>query len=129
VPPNFSLNPDASPAAFALGVLPVNANYKPLAFAAAIFLVLAVLFLVSVAFLHAAHLSASMGAALAFLPYLAALASGALLGHAARVRVLAQPDAPDHDFFLPNLSAARRLPCTLGVAQRAHHGGYRDALP
>jgi hypothetical protein len=68
----------------------VNTNYKPLAFASAIFLVLAVVFLVSAAFLHAAHLSASIGAALAFLPYLAALASGALLGYAARVRVLPQ---------------------------------------
>jgi hypothetical protein len=68
----------------------VNATYKPFLLSHALFLLLAVVFLLCLAFLHNANLSAYVGAAVSFLPYVAATLCAAYLGYAARTRVWLQ---------------------------------------
>ena len=68
-----------------LGVLKVNARYKPFILAYGLFLVLGVAFLLGLALL-----SESIAGLLVFLPYVSAFVCGALLGYAAQSRVSAQ---------------------------------------
>ena len=68
----------------------MNAPYKPFLLSYALFLVLAVAFLVCLAFLRTANLSAYVGAAVSFLPYVAATLCAAFLGYAAHTRVWLQ---------------------------------------
>jgi hypothetical protein len=68
----------------------VNATYKPFLLSHALFLLLAVVFLLCLAFLHNANLSAYVGAAVSFLPCVAATLCAAYLGYAARTRVWLQ---------------------------------------
>ena len=68
----------------------MNATYKPFLVSSALFLLVAIVFLLGLAFVRSANLSPYVGAAVAFLPYVAATLCAAFLGYVARTRVWLQ---------------------------------------